>query len=75
MDQNKIIKKALELFREGKLEEYKNFILENLQEFSEEVQKEIIASLVEAEIIKETARWEKLNQMLEEFLEILSNRT
>lgn len=72
MDQSQIIKRAIELFQEGKLEEYQNFILENLQEFPEEVQKEVISSLIETEIIKETRRLEKINQMLDEILAILS---
>lgn len=73
--QKEIIERSLELLKEGKFDEYKDLILRNIKEFPEEVQKGIISSFIEAEIIKETYKLRKLSEILDQILEILSKES
>jgi hypothetical protein len=60
-----IVKRANELLKEGRLQEYENFLIENLVNFPRNIQVNIIATLIEAEMVKETEKLKILNSILE----------
>lgn len=70
MEREKIIEKALNLLKEGRLEEYESFLIENFKDFSKEIQIKILSSLIEAHLLKEKEKLEILNKILDEILKV-----
>lgn len=70
-----IIRQALNLVQENRLEEFQELLLKNIHLFSREVQLEILSCIIEAKIMEKIEILEKLNTLLEKTLtEISANK-